>query len=42
MRIIDLLKPEAIMLNVAITSKYDAISALVALHDSAGNLNDKD
>ncbi|MCD7873282.1 MAG: fructose-specific PTS transporter subunit EIIC [Clostridiales bacterium] len=42
MRIIDLLKPEAIMLNVAITSKDDAISALVALHDSAGNLNDKD
>ncbi len=42
MRIIDLLKPEAITLGVDIASKDDAINALVGLHAAAGNLNDKD
>lgn len=42
MRIIDLLKPEAITLGLDISTKDDAINALVGLHAAAGNLNDKD
>lgn len=42
MKIIDLLKPEAIILGLDISTKSDAVNALVALHDEAGNLNDKD
>lgn len=42
MRIIDLLKPEAITLGLDISSKDDAINALIGLHDAAGNLKDKD
>lgn len=40
MRIIDLLKADAIELNRAVNSKSEAIDALVALHEKAGNLND--
>ncbi len=42
MRIIDLLKPEAITLGLDISSKDDAINALIGLHAAAGNLKDKD
>lgn len=42
MRIIDLLKPEAITLGLDISTKDDAVNALVGLHAAAGNLNDKD
>lgn len=42
MRIIDLLKPEAITLGLDISTKSDAINALVGLHAAAGNLKDKD
>lgn len=42
MRIIDLLKPEAITLGLDISTRDDAINALVGLHAAAGNLNDKD
>lgn len=42
MRIIDLLKPEAITLSLDISSKDDAINALIGLHAAAGNLKDKD
>lgn len=42
MRIIDLLKPEAITLGLDISTRADAINALVGLHAAAGNLNDKD
>lgn len=38
MRIIDLLKPEAITLGLDILTKSDAINALVGLHAAAGNL----
>ena len=40
MRIIDLLKPEAIQLNTAVASKDDAIDKMIALHEKAGNLSD--
>lgn len=40
MRIIDLLKKEAILLGTAANSKSDAIDILTALHEKAGNLND--
>ncbi|MBR6408315.1 MAG: PTS sugar transporter subunit IIA [Clostridia bacterium] len=40
MRIIDLLKKDAILLNTAAASKQEAIDKLVALHDTVGNLND--
>ena len=40
MRIIDLLKADAIELNRAVNSKSEAIDRLVALHEKAGNLND--
>lgn len=42
MRIIDLLKPEAITLGLDISSKDDSINALIGLHAAAGNLKDKD
>lgn len=42
MRITDLLKPEAITLGLDISTKSDAINALVGLHAAAGNLKDKD
>lgn len=41
MRIIDLLKPEAILLNFEVASKEDAINTLIDLHEKAGNLKDK-
>ena len=40
MRIIDLLKTQAISLNVSVATKEEAIDRLVALHDAAGNLAD--
>ena len=41
MRIIDLLKKDAIRLNASAASKDEAIDLLVDLHDSVGNLDDK-
>ena len=40
MRIIDLLKPDAIELHTAVASKSEAIEKMVALHAAAGNLTD--
>ena len=40
MRIIDLLKADAIALNVSVSTKDEAIDKMVALHAGAGNLND--
>lgn len=40
MRIIDLLKKDAIELNTSVASKNDAIDKLIALHEKAGNLLD--
>ena len=40
MKIIDLLKKDAIELNTSVASKDDAIDKLVALHEKAGNLLD--
>lgn len=40
MRIIDLLKKDAIELNTSVASKNDAIDKLIALHEKAGNLVD--
>lgn len=40
MKIIDLLKKDAIELNTSVASKSDAIDKLVALHEKAGNLID--
>jgi len=40
MRIIDLLKKEAIELNVSLSSKSEAIDKLIALHNKADNLED--
>lgn len=40
MKIIDLLKKDAIELNTSVASKSDAIDKLVALHQKAGNLLD--
>lgn len=40
MRITDLLKSEAIELNVDLKTKEEAIDKLVALHEKAGNLTD--
>ncbi len=42
MRIIDLLKKDAISLGASAASKDEAIDLLVSLHDSVGNLGDKD
>lgn len=41
MRIIDLLKPEAIALGLDISTKEEAIDTLVKLHAAAGNLTDE-
>lgn len=40
MKIIDLLKKEAIELNVSLNSKSEAIDKLIALHNKADNLED--
>jgi len=40
MRIIDLLKTDAIELNTSAASKSEAIEKMVSLHQKAGNLND--
>lgn len=40
MKVIDLLKKDAIELNTSVASKSDAIDKLVALHEKAGNLLD--
>lgn len=40
MRITDLLKPNAIDLNVSLATKDEAINKLIALHEEAGNLTD--
>lgn len=40
MRIVDLLKKEAVKLNVTAGSKDEAIDILVSLHEKAGNLSD--
>lgn len=40
MKIIDLLKKDAIELNTSVASKSDAIDKLVVLHEKAGNLLD--
>ncbi len=42
MRIVDLLKPEAIKLNQAIADKSEAIEKLIEVHASVGNISDKD
>ena len=42
MRIIDLLKRDAIELNTSVASKDEAIDKLVLLHDAVGNLADVD
>lgn len=40
MRIIDLLKPEAVVLGTSAASKEEAINKLIGLHEKAGNLTD--
>ena len=40
MKIIDLLKKDAIELNTSVASKSEAIEKMVALHNAAGNLAD--
>lgn len=40
MRITDLLKSNAIELNVSLRAKDEAIDKLIALHEKAGNLTD--
>lgn len=40
MRIIDLLKADAIALNASVSTKDEAIDKMVALHAGVGNLND--
>ena len=40
MRITDLLKSNAIELNVNLATKDEAIDRLIALHEKAGNLTD--
>lgn len=40
MKIIDLLKKDAIALNVSLDSKQEAIDKLISLHEKAGNLVD--
>ena len=40
MKIIDLLKKDAIALNVSLDSKQEAIDKLISLHEKAGNLAD--
>lgn len=38
MRIVDLLKREAISLNTSVSTKSEALNSLIALHNKAGNL----
>ena len=40
MRIIDLLKKEAVVLGTSAESKDEAINKLISLHEKAGNLTD--
>ena len=40
MRIVDLLKPEAIVLGAAASDKENAIDTLVSLHKKVGNIED--
>ena len=40
MRIVDLLKPEAIVLGATASGKENAIDTLVALHEKVGNIED--
>ena len=40
MRIIDLLKKEAVVLGTSVASKDEAINKLISLHEKAGNLTD--
>ena len=40
MRIIDLLKKEAVVLGTSAASKEEAINKLISLHEKAGNLTD--
>ena len=42
MRIIDLLKKDAIKLNASVLSKAEAVEELIDLHDRAGNLTDRE
>lgn len=42
MRIVDLLKPEAIKLNQSLSDKSEAIEKLIELHASVGNISDRD
>ena len=42
MRIIDLLKKDAIKLNASVLSKAEAVEELIDLHDKAGNLSDRE
>ena len=42
MRIIDLLKKDAIKLNASVSSKAEAVEELIDLHDKAGNLSDRE
>ena len=42
MRIIDLLKPEAIRLNQPVTDKAEAIEQLIGLHAAVGNIHDEE
>ncbi len=42
MKITDLLKPNAIALNISAESKDEAIEKLVSLHEAAGNLSDRE
>lgn len=42
MRITDLLSEKSISLNRTLSSKAEAIDALIALHEEAGNLNDRE
>ena len=41
MRIVDLLKPEAIQLHQSIADKSEAIERLIDLHVAVGNVGDK-
>ena len=42
MRIVDLLKPEAIRLHQTLADKSEAIERLIDLHASVGNVRDKE
>lgn len=42
MRIVDLLKKEAIVLNADVSTKEEMLDTLIDLHDKAGNISDKE